>query len=183
MKITSMRHGRNRALPSTDLILEIERTLRARFKRAGFITEVHAQTRSSLKIGMHMCSFRIDTNVHDRNLRHNPHLPSKLTNVPTWDQRVVFNDIVNAVLNKFRISANVRSGEFTIRKGTECMTENDWSDQKPSWITENECRGYYVEACDEREYVNERRLERLKVARQRRAQAKAQPPALALVAP
>lgn len=169
MKITKMRIKGE--VPSTDVVLEIERTLRRRFERAGYITEVGAVTRTSLKIGLHMRSFKLDVTKHDRNLRHNPHLPSKLTDTPTWDQRVEFNDIVNSVLNKFKVSANIKSGPFTIRSGRTAMTENDWVAQKPEYITHNECRGYSVEPCDEREYIEERRKRRLIEAREKRAQS------------
>jgi len=170
MRITSIRTKGQ--LPSTDIILNVERELRRRFAKAGYVTEVNAETRSAIKIGLHMRSFKLDLSKHDRNLRHAPGLPLKLTDVPTWDQRVEFNGIVNAVLNKFKLSANVKSGPFTIRKGTQVFTECDWLDQKPEWITYNECRGYYVEAVDEKAFVEERRITRLKAQREKRAQAK-----------
>jgi hypothetical protein len=173
MKITSIRVKGQ--LPSTDLILEIERTLRRRFARAGFITQVAAQTRSCIKIGLHMRSFKLDLTKHDRNLRHNPHLGAKLTDTPTWQQRVEFNNIVNSVLNKFRVSANVKSGPFTIRAGRQVFTESDWFDQKPGYLRHNESHGYYIEECDEHEFLEERRIERNRLARERRAAAKTQP--------
>lgn len=185
MKITSMRHAG--AIPSTDLILEIERTLKRRLSKAGFITGVEAMTRTSMKLGLHMRSFKLDLTIHDRNLRHNPHTGTKLTDTPTWDQRVEFNNIVNAVLTKFKISARVRSGAFIIRDGTKAMTESDWHDQTPEYMRHNESRGYYIETCDEREYIKERKELRNRLARERRAQAKAAPqaqaarPALSLV--
>lgn len=154
--------------------------LKRRFNKAGFLTGVDVASDSGLKIGLHMCSFRIDTKKHDRNLRHNPHLGSKLTTTPTWDQRVEFNDIVNAVLNKFKVSANVKSGPFTIRVGETARTEWDWSHEKPGYITHNECRGYYVEACDEREFLEKRRTERNKAAAAKRAAKRS---ALTLAAP
>ena len=170
MKITCIRiKGK---IPSTDVILEIEKTLRRRITKAGFITEVNAITRTSIKIGLHMRSFKLDVTVHDRNLRCNPHLPNKLTDTPTWDQRVEFNDIVNAVLNKFKVSANVKSGPFIIRAGTKAMTEYDWHAQKPEYIRHNEMRGYSVEPIDEQAFLKARRLKRLEQARQKRAKDK-----------
>lgn len=177
MRITKMRIKGE--VPSTEVTFEIERTLRNRLAKAGYITNVNALTRTALKIGLHMRSFKLDLTKHDRNLRHNPYLPSKLTDTPTWDQRVEFNDIVNAVLNKFKVSARVVSGPFTIRDGVKCMNENDWYDQKPAWITHNESRGWYVESVNERAFTEERRLERNEKARARRAQKKADELALA----
>lgn len=172
MKITSMRQ--RGAIPSTQVLADVMSTLKRRLSKAGFITGVSLFSRTSIKLGLHMRSFRLDLTIHDRNLRHNPHLPPKLTDTPTWDQRVEFNDIVNAVLNKFKISANVRSGEFVIRKGTQCMTEDDWHNQVPMWSRSNESNGYYVEAIDERAYLAERAERRKQAARAKRAAAKAQ---------
>lgn len=166
MKITKLRY--HNQIPSTDLVLDLERTLRRRLASAGFITEVNALTRTSMKIGLRMRSFKIDRAMHNRNLRHNPHLPSVLTDSPTWAQRVEFNNIVNNVLDKFCLSANVRSGLFTIRRGVKCMTEQDWHDQKPWHIVYNETVGFFIEACDEREYLKEQRIKRNERARQRR---------------
>lgn len=170
MKITSMRV--NGKIPSTELAFEIEKTLSRRLARAGFITEVRALTRTSIKIGLWMRTFKIDRRIHDRNLRHNPHLGSRLTDSPTWEQRVEFNNIINRVLNKFKVSAKVKSGSFTIRLGRKNFTEDDWFDQKPEWMQHHECMGYYIESCDEQEFLEERRLERNRLARQRRRQAK-----------
>ena len=66
------------------------------------------------------------------------------TNVPTWNQRVTYNNVVNQVLTFFNVSANVKSGDYTVRHGLEAMTERDWYNQKPMWVTMNEDKGYYV---------------------------------------
>lgn len=148
--------------------------LKRRFAKAGFVTGVSVQNHSSIHIGMHMRSFKIDTTKHDRNLRHSPGSNPKLTDVPTWDQRVEFNNIVNAVLNKFKVSANIKSGPFTIRSGTEAMREGDWLNQKPYWITQNENNGYYIESCDEGEFIENRRIVRNREARAKRLMRKNQ---------
>ncbi len=118
--------------------------------KAGYISEVKIVNKSRIDIGMHMCSFRVNVAVHGYNARYNPYMNYKAgykrTSTPTWDQRVEFNDIVNAVLNKFKASANIKSGPFVIRKGTEAMTESDWHNQKPSYLLENEARGFSVES-------------------------------------
>ena len=118
-----------------EVIFELKR----RFKNAGFRTSISVTTSTGLKIGLHMCTFRIDRSIHDRNLRHNPFIGSKLTDIPTWEQRVEFNDIVNSVLNKFKVSGRIRSGPFTIRDGMHAFNENDWTLQKPEYIVINEC--------------------------------------------
>lgn len=166
MKITRMRIKGQKlgGLRMANVVFELKR----RLNKAGFLTGINVASDSGLKIGLHMCSFRIDTTKHDRNLRFNPHLGSRLTTTPTWDQRVEFNDIINAVLTKFKVSANIKSGPFTIRQGVVAFTESEWQNQKPEYIKNNECRGYYVESCDEQQYLEERRIQRNKVAAQKR---------------
>ena len=168
MKITKMRF--KKGIPSTDLILDIERDLKQRFAKIGFVTNVNTQTRTSIRIGLHMRSFSLDLAKWDRNLQCNPHA-AKLTNLPTWDQRVLFNNIVNSVLNKYKVSANVKSGPYIIRQGRDAMTESDWFDQKPEWTRHNEARGYYIESVDEKQYLEDRRIRRNKQSTERRAQA------------
>lgn len=177
MKITSMRIKSKK--PTPQQMRDIMLTFELRFNRAGFVTGVNQLTSTSIKLGLHMRSFKLDLSKHDRNLRHNPHLPSKLDNSPTWDQRVEFNDIVNAVLNKFRVSANVKSGPFTVRVGRNARTEWDWQHEIPEWIRHNEARGYYVEQIDEKQYLEDRRIERNKIAAQRRAEKRNNERALA----
>lgn len=145
MKITRIRSAK----AGLDVIAS---QLQHAIKRAGYISEVRVINSSRIDIGMHMCSFRVDVNVHGYNARYNPHMKYKAgyarTATPTWDQRVDFNNIVNSVLDKFKVSANVKSGDFIIRKGTECMTEDDWFDQKPEWMHHNEMRGFRIESLE-----------------------------------
>lgn len=137
----------------------IKSQLEFEFYKKGFITEVYIVNSQSIKIGLWMNTFKLDTSKHDRNLQVNP-FQSKLTTLPTWDQRVVFNNIVNKVLNKFKVSANVKSGPFTVREGTKCFTEYEWTGQKPMWIYENERKGYYITAVNEKKYIAERKEKR-----------------------
>lgn len=182
MKVTSIRI---KGLKPEDIELQIiQSQLEYRFAKAGFITEVSIVNKTSLKIGLWMKSFKLDTNKWDRNLQINPHLSPKLTTTPNWDQRVSFNNIVNSVLNKFKVSANVKSGPFTIRKGKQTFDKYDWYDQKPEWIRHNEFRGYGVQAIDEKHFLECRRIELNKKANEKRAQASqrlAQRPHLSLV--
>ena len=162
MKITKIRH--NGTFPSHMLLVKLEAALAEAFSCAGFVTDVSIVNQTCIKTGLHMCSFKLDTNKHMRNLRNTPYRVS-LTNIPTWDQRVEFNDIVNAILTKYNVSANVKSGPFTIRAGFNVFTESDWYDQKPEYILHNETRGYYIESVDEIEYLTDKR--RLKKAKER----------------
>lgn len=159
MKITKMRNKKNE-VPSSDVILAVEKELKAQFIRAGFITNVNTETRTCIKIGLHMKSFSLDLSKHDRNL-YKSQCGDKLTNLPTWDQRVVFNNIVNNVLNKFKLSGNVKSGPYTIRQGFTAMTEYDWQDQKPSYVHSNERNGHGpIVKVNEKQYLEERRIAR-----------------------
>lgn len=49
-----------------------------------------------------------------------------------WNNWVEVNDTINDVMDKFKMSGNASSlgGKFKIRKGTERMTEDDWSYQQ-----------------------------------------------------
>jgi len=49
-----------------------------------------------------------------------------------WDDWVKVNNTINKVLNKERISANVKSlkGKFIVRQGAKAMTERDWEHLK-----------------------------------------------------
>lgn len=181
MRITKMRikGEKPQSIVMTDILHDIKR----RLAKEGFITGVEVASNTSLKIGLWMKSFILDTKIWDRNLQCNPY-QQKLTTIPNWDQRVTFNNIINSVLNKYKVSANVKSGPYTIRRGTECMNEHDWYDQKPDWIRQNESRGYYIETIDEKQFLEERRIARNKKAAEKRRQAEqrvAQRPHLSLV--
>jgi len=178
MKITKMRIKGQK--PTHEQMIDIELALRARFARAGFITGVHLVNSARIDIGQHMRSFSLDTSKHDRNLQCSPY-KERLTNLPTWGQRVEFNNIVNSVLNKYKVSANVKSGPYTIRQGMESMTEKDWHRQTPDWIRQNMARGYYIEPVDEKDYLEHRRQIRNEKARQKRLTKSVEPIKLAVV--
>lgn len=126
---------RKNELPSTDLMLDLERTLARRLEKAGFMTRVEAKTRSCLKIGLHRASFRINKAKLGSNARvQYQYGRSKKgyvrTDVPTWEQRVEFNDIVNDVFDRFKLSARIKSGIFSIRdRKTGRFGEDMWKDQ------------------------------------------------------
>jgi hypothetical protein len=144
MKITKMRIN-GKVLTAVQMAM-IQNELAVEIYKAGFLTSISKVNASHLRLGLHMCSFKVDTTIHGHNVRHNPSLGQRRTSTPTWAQRVEYNNIVNAVLDSFNVSANVKSGPFTIRQGNEAMNQSDWLNQKPDWMSQNETRGWYVEA-------------------------------------
>jgi hypothetical protein len=105
--------------------------------KAGFITGSSVLSGGAIKIGLHMSSFRVDTAKLGHNARINDYLKSlkgyKRTNVPTWDQRVEFNDLVNAIFNRWKLTARIVSGKFEVRsKADGARTESNWTDIDPS---------------------------------------------------
>lgn len=171
MKITSIRIKGQK--PTGVQLVDIMYDLKKRFQRAGFITGIEVKNTTSLKVGQHMRSFSLDITKHDRNLQCSPYA-NKLTNLPTWDQRVEFNNIINSVLNKYKVSANISSGPYTIRKGLVNFGESDWHNQTPEYIRHNHARGYCIESVDEVQYLDEKRLQNNAKAKQRRLDKKAQ---------
>jgi hypothetical protein len=108
----------------------------------GFLIDVEVLN-SSLKIGYQKCQFKINTTRHGYNTQHS-HGRRKLTSLPTWDQRVEFNNALNAIFDSLNLSAKIVSGPFTIRNGLQIYGRPDWDTQKPEYITHNEALGYYV---------------------------------------
>jgi hypothetical protein len=135
-------HGELRKPLAIELELvcdEIENHMRS----LGFKCEANIVNSTALKVDWNKSQFRIDTDKLGYNTQCRPgHL--RRTNLPSWDQRVEFNDALNAILTRFGFSANVKSGPFTIREGFEIFTESDWTDQKPDYIYQNEANGYVV---------------------------------------
>jgi hypothetical protein len=59
----------------------------------------------------------------------------KRTNIPTWDQRVEFNNIVNEVFDSHSATANIKSGVFTVRTVEDgAWNEGHWSAQIPDGV-------------------------------------------------
>lgn len=131
---------------------DIQLTLSLEIQKAGYISKVYEVSSTSMKIGLHMRSFSVDTSKHGYNARYNPYRITKKgytrTNTPTWNQRVEFNNIINKVLNEYNVSCNIKSGPYTIRQELTAMTESDWYDQKPEWQLDNEIRGFYIESLE-----------------------------------
>ena len=99
--------------------------------KKGYITDFTIKSKTGFTLGLHMRSFKIDIDKLGYNYRTghfvNTKTGYKRTDVPTWNQRVDYNNIVNSILNRYKISANVTSGNFIIRDGVNSKTEYDWS--------------------------------------------------------
>jgi hypothetical protein len=161
----------------------------------GFVTDANVRKGSTIHVGIHSRSFRVNTAMLGHNARlgrataggYYFHEKSpkgyKRTDVPTWEQRKSFNHLVNDVLDKLNWSANVVSGNYTVRtrKGGRV---NSWypggdrgsggysGDSAHDIVPESEAR----ETCDsdrlEREHKENTRAHRLEAARQARERRK-----------
>lgn len=193
MRATGIRYNKKHGggIPTERYLEDVCELIVAACERKGFKTDAHRLTGSAIKIGLHMSSFRVITSKLGHNARIGRYVDSpkgyKRTDVPTWDQRVEFNNIVNKLFDKFGLVANIKSGCFTVRdKKKGAHTEDDWDNQTPSWMGYQgaSCNGFGEEICrivterEAREECDSDRLEaahRAKVnqeARERRAAAK-----------
>lgn len=105
----------------------------------GFVTRAEVLNSGAIKIGWHMSSFRVNTAWIGHNARVGMYVDSpkgyKRTNVPTWDQRVEFNNIVNAQFDQMKLKAIIKSGCFTIREHESgAWNEGHWEAQTPIWM-------------------------------------------------
>lgn len=84
--------------------------------RAGFLTEVRL-TGTSLTISHGGSSFRVDVTRLGYNARLRPEsaVGWVRTAVPTWEQRVEFNRVVNCRLDTLDVSARIQSGAYRVR--------------------------------------------------------------------
>lgn len=120
MRITNLKTKNGKKLDSNEMNVLLCRVA-FQIRKAGFITEVSQNNSSSVRIGLHMKSFTIDTSILGHNARVNEWTLKRCkagyarTNIPTWTQREEFNHIVNNVLDSLKLTAHIRSGEYTIR--------------------------------------------------------------------
>jgi len=129
-----------------------------------------------LKIGLHMCSFRINSIIHGYNARidsshHQKTIKGyKRTDIPTWEQRESFNHIVNNVFDRYVINATIVSGAFKVRDSREGRIDSWYCTGALSEIIpEKRAR----EICDSDEKEKTARLQRNANTRKRRADFKA----------
>lgn len=130
MKATHIRTVKGE-IPSSETVLKLERLLLKKIKSIGFISNVTILTRSAVKIGLHMCSFRIDPAVHGHNEDYGycgsrTKKGFKRTCIPTWGQREDFNHLVNDCFDELSLSARIMSGPFKVRDLKEGRV-NEWS--------------------------------------------------------
>lgn len=145
MKVSCLKiKGQKPTQKQTDaLVKQIKRA----FTAAGFVTGVHSYGPTSMDIGLHMKCFQVDTDKLGFNARMNysnpwggergPKVGFKKTSLPTWDQRVEFNDILNDILDRAKATARIVSGPFVIRtvdEGAYC--ERQWGTVRSSFPAE-----------------------------------------------
>ena len=146
MRVTNIRiQGVKATQAQTDRIVK---AISKQLKAAGFITNVRSFSATSITLGLHMKSFVIDTDKLGYNARmHGGYnglgmqlslsgtLASfKRTSLPTWDQRVKFNDIVNDALDAANATARVVSGPFIVRDVKQGRyDEQAWLGMVPSY--------------------------------------------------
>lgn len=128
MRATKIRTNKGE-VPSTDTMLKLEQLLKKAMTKQGFISNAAALSRTGMKIGLRMCSFRIDTTKHGYNedrgrIGSSCKAGYKRTSIPTWEQREEFNHMVNDCFDKLKLSAKIKSGPFVVRNGVRV---NEWN--------------------------------------------------------
>ena len=146
MRVTNIRNKFGNKL--TELQMQHLLTkLAGKIRQAGFITEVERINASSIRIGLHMKSFTVDVARLGYNARVHGWSAKRSTkgyvrtNIPTWEQREVFNHIVNDVFDSLKYSARITSGEYLIRDKSSGRV-NEWEKPEGSW---NNYFGQYQE--------------------------------------
>lgn len=139
MRATAIRYKKDGKVISDSHMVALIQEVMRRTTRAGFRTDVKWLNSTSIKIGLHKSSFRIDTDKLGYNARIGRFVYSpkgyKRTDTPTWDQRVEFNNIVNDVFDRLRLTAGIKSGCFIIReRDFGRKSERHWEDQTPTWM-------------------------------------------------
>lgn len=153
MKLTKIRCSETNKKLIHNRMKKLAEHLQNRLAYHGY--KVFARVTNSSRIDMSYqgCSFRVNDLIHGYNAQYNPFRNTKngyvRTTLPTWKQRVHFNEIVNTILTTWDISTNVHSGPYTLRLGTEEFNEENWLEQKPQYQIENEIRGFRIEDLEE----------------------------------
>lgn len=150
MKITFIRDKQGSKITSERLdrmACYIERSMEA----IGFETKAIVKNSSRIDLTLGGSCFRIIPEKLGYNASYTPFSGSqyklgyKRTRVPTWDQRVEFNNMLNKILDNYEVSANIKAMELIIRQGTKSYNENDWFEQESEWRAENRAKGYFVD--------------------------------------
>lgn len=115
--------------------------------KVGYCSNVSKITSSSFILSGNSCSFTVNQNILGHNLRVNKHKSLtgyKRTLTPTWNQRVDYNLIIIEFFNQLGLTCKILSGSFIIKDGSVDFNEDNWQDQKPYYITQNERNGYGI---------------------------------------
>lgn len=135
MKITRLKDNQGKKL-SEEMIDKLSAQLQLRLAQAGYITDVCIDD----KIGLHMKQFIIDTDILPKNIRENSFNNTltgwTYTNIPTWEQRVEFNNIINEFFDANNLTARIISGVFLVRCQIEGpKNESNWyiDDRSNPW--------------------------------------------------
>lgn len=144
MKISKLRHAKSGEKVSLGDRASICKQLEREFDKTGFVTSVADDLTS---IGLHMKCFTVDVYKLGYNARVNNGVNGmgqilnymgpvgfKRTSLPTWGQRVEFNQIIQRVLKKNKVTATVKSGPFVICKDGHNYTEGDWLNEAESTV-------------------------------------------------
>ena len=127
MKFTRIKSMDNKSVYLNKLTEELVSILTEK----GFVTGVDILSATSFKLGLRGRSFSINVEKLGSNFRRDHSRKSltgyKRTNVPTWDQRVEYNQIVQELFDKYNLSSKITSGQIVVRDGVENMTESDWN--------------------------------------------------------
>lgn len=189
MKITKLRHMRSGNTVSLNVRTKIAKQLQKEFDKAGFITDVNNELTT---IGLHGKCFVIDTEKLGYNARVNNGVDGmgqilnymglvgfKRTSLPTWDQRVEFNQIIQRTMKKNGVTATVKSGPFVITKEGINFTENDWLDIAESTVYGQNQKNIIQPLT--KEMTKRAKEVRKQVAKERRLKAKLEQSQLILV--
>lgn len=127
MKFTKIKSMDHKPVNLGKLTTELVTTL----AKKGFVTGIDILSETSFKLGLHGRSFNVNIKKIGANLRRDHSRKSitgwKRTNVPTWDQRVEYNQTVQELFDKYNLSAKITSGQIVVRDGVENLTESDWN--------------------------------------------------------
>jgi len=126
MRFTNIRNKDGKTLTTYETVI-MAATLKDLLAALGFITDYDLINKRSFRLSLNRGSFRINTAMLGRNGRRDSRWQDtikgyKFTDVPTWEQRKDYNHEVNRYLDELGISATVRNGLYTIRKGREAVT-------------------------------------------------------------
>jgi hypothetical protein len=105
--------------------------------KKGYRKVIETLPLKSISIGMGFSCFRIIPKIHEYNGRMGHYIDSPKgytrTTVPTWDQRVEFNDLINDIFDAWKLSARIKSGPYLVRsRQTGRRDESDWSSEDPT---------------------------------------------------